>query len=149
MNKKLLKLLKRALKDEKDPARRAGLAFAHAAMKEEDGDRGAALTDYIRAARWAPAKRLHVDELMRAGSLAQSDFLGDRGFVVADGRKLAQKTVRLRQIQVGDRTMDNVLASVGPRFSQALLGQSLLRRLNWWKIDNVKNAIELEFTGSF
>jgi aspartate carbamoyltransferase catalytic subunit len=35
------------------------------------------------------------------------------------------------------------------RFSQALLGQSLLRRLNWWKIDNVRNAIELEFTGSF
>jgi hypothetical protein len=30
-----------------------------------------------------------------------------------------------------------------------LLGQSLLRRLNWWKIDNVRNAIELEFTGSF
>jgi hypothetical protein len=25
----------------------------------------------------------------------------------------------------------------------------VLRRLNWWKIDNVKNAIELEFTGSF
>jgi hypothetical protein len=90
-----------------------------------------------------------ADELMRNGTLAQSDFLGDRGVVVADGRKLVQKTIRLRQIQVGNRVMDNVLASVGPRFSQALLGQSVLRRLNWWKIDNIRNAIELEFTGSF
>jgi clan AA aspartic protease (TIGR02281 family) len=90
-----------------------------------------------------------ADELMRNGTLGQSDFLGDRGMVVADGRKLVQKTIRLRQIQVGSRTMDNVLATVGAPHSQALLGQSLLRRLNWWKIDNVKNAIELEFTGSF
>jgi hypothetical protein len=90
-----------------------------------------------------------VDELMRNGTLAQGDFLGDRGVVVADGRKLVVKTIRLRSIQVGNRTMDNVLATVGAPHSQALLGQSLLRRLNWWKIDNVRNAIELEFTGSF
>ena len=90
-----------------------------------------------------------ADELMRKGTLTQADFLGDRGFVVADGRKLLQKTIRLRSIRVGDRTMDNVLAAVGGPHSQALLGQSLLQRLNWWKIDNVKNAIELEFTGSF
>jgi gag-polyprotein putative aspartyl protease len=90
-----------------------------------------------------------ADELMRKGTLSQSDFLGERGFVVADGRKLMQKIIRLRSIQVGNRSMENVLAAVGAPHSQALLGQSLLRRLNWWKIDNVKNAIELEFTGSF
>lgn len=90
-----------------------------------------------------------ADELMRNGTLDQRDFLGDRGIVVADGRKLVQKTIRLRSIQVGNRTMDNVLATVGAPHSQALLGQSLLRRLNWWKIDNVRNTIELEFTGSF
>lgn len=90
-----------------------------------------------------------ADELMRNGTLDQKDFLGDRAIVVADGRKLVQKTIRLRSIQVGDRTMDNVLATVGAPHSQALLGQSLLRRLNSWKIDNVRNTIELEFTGSF
>ncbi|TMJ21994.1 MAG: hypothetical protein E6G95_21325 [Alphaproteobacteria bacterium] len=90
-----------------------------------------------------------ADELMRKGALSPSDFLGERSFVVADGRKLQQKMIRLRSIQVGNRPMDNVLAAVGAPHSQALLGQSLLRRLNWWKIDNVKNAIELEFTGSF
>ncbi len=90
-----------------------------------------------------------ADELMRKGTLSQTDFLGERTFVVADGRKLQQKLIRLRSIQVGNRSMENVLATVGAPHSQALLGQSLLRRLNWWKIDNVKNAIELEFTGSF
>ena len=90
-----------------------------------------------------------ADELMRKGTLTQGDFLGERSFVVADGRKLQQKMIRLRSIQVGNRTMENVLAAVGAPHSQALLGQSVLRRLNWWKIDNVKNAIELEFTGSF
>lgn len=90
-----------------------------------------------------------ADELTRRGSLGPSDSLGDRAFVVADGRKLVQRTIRLRSVRVGNRTMDNVLASVGAPHSQALLGQSLLRRLNWWKIDNVRNAIELEFTGSF
>ena len=90
-----------------------------------------------------------ADELRRNGTLAQGDFLGDRPVVVADGRKLVVKTIRLRQIQIGNRTMDNVLATVGAPNSKALLGQSLLRRLNWWKIDNVRNAIALEFTGSF
>jgi hypothetical protein len=90
-----------------------------------------------------------ADELARKGSLGPGDSLGDRAFVVADGRKIVQRRIRLRAIRVGDRTMDNVLASVGAPHSQALLGQSLLRRLNWWKIDNVRNAIELEFTGSF
>jgi hypothetical protein len=45
--------------------------------------------------------------------------------------------------------MENVLATMGAPKSRALLGQSFLRRLNWWKIDNVKNAIEFEFTGAF
>ena len=90
-----------------------------------------------------------ADELTRNGTLNQSDFLGERRFVVADGRGVLQRVIRLRSVQVGNRTMENVLAAVGAPNSQALLGQSLLRRLNWWKIDNVKNAIELEFTGSY
>ena len=90
-----------------------------------------------------------ADELTRQGALGSTDFLGDRSFVLADGRKLVQRMIRLRSIRVGNRTMDNVLAAIGAAHSQALLGQSLLRRLNWWKIDNVRNAIELEFTGSF
>jgi aspartyl protease family protein len=90
-----------------------------------------------------------ADEMKRAGTLADSDFLGQRRFTLADGSGLQQRVFRLRSLQIGDRTMENVLAAVGAPRSRALLGQSFLRRLSWWKIDNVKNAMEFEFTGSF
>lgn len=90
-----------------------------------------------------------ADELMRKGTLSQGDFLREHTFIVADGRRVAQKVIRLRSIGIGDRSVENVLATIGAPHSQALLGQSLLQRLNWWKIDNVRNALELEFAGSF
>jgi len=90
-----------------------------------------------------------ADEMKRAGTLAESDFLGQRRFTLADGSGLQQRVFRLKTLQIGDRTMENVLAAVGAPRSRALLGQSFLRRLSWWKIDNVKNAIEFEFIGSF
>jgi hypothetical protein len=90
-----------------------------------------------------------ADEMKRAGTLGDADFLGERRFLLADGRGLQQRVFRVRSLKIGERTMENVLAAVGAPHSRALLGQSFLRRLNWWKIDNVKNGIELEFTGSF
>jgi aspartyl protease family protein len=90
-----------------------------------------------------------ADEMRRNGTLTEADFLGQRRFILADGSGLQQRVFRLKTLQIGDKTMENVLAAVGAPRSRALLGQSFLRRLNWWKIDNVKNAIEFEFTGSF
>ena len=90
-----------------------------------------------------------ADELTRKGTLNDGDFLGERSFAVADGRRLLQRVFRLRSVQIGTRPMENVLAAIGAPHSQALLGQSMLKRLDWWKIDNIKNAIELQFTGSF
>ena len=89
-----------------------------------------------------------AEEMKRDGTLADTDFLGERHFAQADGRRLQQRVIRLRTLQIGDRIMENVLATVGAPKSRALLGQSFLQRLNWWKIDNVKNVIELEFAGS-
>ena len=90
-----------------------------------------------------------AEEMKRAGTLAESDFLGQRRFTLADGSAVQQRVFRLKSLQIGDRTMENVVAAVGGPRSRALLGQSFLRRLSWWKIDNVKNAMEFEFTGSF
>jgi aspartyl protease family protein len=90
-----------------------------------------------------------AEELKRAGTLGEADFMGQHRFILADGRAMQQRVFRLRSLQVGDRTMENVLATVGAPKTRALLGQSFLRRLSWWKIDNVKNAMELEFTGAF
>jgi len=90
-----------------------------------------------------------VEEMKRNGTLTEADFMGQHRFILADGRTMQQRVFRLRSLQIGDRTMENVLATMGAPRSRALLGQSFLRRLNWWKIDNVRNAIEFEFTGAF
>jgi predicted aspartyl protease len=90
-----------------------------------------------------------VEEMKRNGTLTEADFMGQRRFILADGRTMQQRVFRLRSLQIGDRTMENVLATMGAPKSRALLGQTFLRRLNWWKIDNVRNAIEFEFTGAF
>lgn len=90
-----------------------------------------------------------VEEMKRAGKLTEADFMGRQRFALADGSIMQQRVFRLHSLQIGDRVMENVLATMGARKSRALLGQSFLRRLNWWKIDNVKNAIEFEFTGAF
>jgi aspartyl protease family protein len=90
-----------------------------------------------------------AEELKRNGTLTEADFMGQHSFILADGRTMRQRVFRLRTLQIGDRTMENVLATVGAPKSRALLGQSFLRRLSWWKIDNVNNAMEFEFTGAF
>jgi predicted aspartyl protease len=90
-----------------------------------------------------------VEEMKRKGTLTDADFMGQHRFILADGRGMQQRVFRLRTLQIGDRTMENVMATMGAPKSRALLGQSFLRRLNWWKIDNVRNAIEFEFTGAF
>ena len=90
-----------------------------------------------------------AEALRRAGSLTEADFAGQHRFVLADGRTMQQRVFRLRSLQIGERTMENVLATVGAPRSRALLGQSFLRRLSWWKVDNVNNWLEFEFTGAF
>ncbi len=90
-----------------------------------------------------------AEQLKRNGTLTEADFMGQHRFILADGSGMQQRVFRLRSLQIGDRTMENVMATVGAPRSRALLGQSFLRRLSWWKIDNVQNAIEFEFTGAF
>ena len=90
-----------------------------------------------------------VEEMRRAGSLTDADFLGPVQYALADGRTVRQQVFRLKTLQIGDRTMRNIVAAVGSRKSRPILGQSFLRRLHWWKIDNVRNSIELEFGGAY
>jgi clan AA aspartic protease (TIGR02281 family) len=90
-----------------------------------------------------------AEELRRNGTLTEADFMGQHRFILADGRTMQQRVFRLRSLKIGERTMENVQATVGAPRSRALLGQSFLKRLSWWKVDNVRNAMEFEFTGAF
>ena len=90
-----------------------------------------------------------AEQMKQAGTLTEADFLGQRRFILADGSAVNQRIFRLRSLKIGNRVMENVLAALSAPRSRPLLGQSFLRRLEWWKIDNVKNSIEFEFTGAF
>jgi len=82
--------------------------------------------------------------LIRTGTLKQSDFLGEKVYVLADGSKVPSKTFRIRSMKVGDRVIENVTAAVAPLQGSLLLGQSFLSRFKSWSIDNAKQALLLE-----
>ncbi|MEI7872886.1 MAG: retropepsin-like aspartic protease [Alphaproteobacteria bacterium] len=85
-----------------------------------------------------------ADELRRNGSLTDADGLGQRRYILADGRGVLDKVFRLRRLKIGDKVMDNVVATISAPNSRILLGQSVLRRLNGWAIDNIKNTLTLD-----
>ncbi|MDP1750977.1 MAG: retropepsin-like aspartic protease [Reyranella sp.] len=85
-----------------------------------------------------------ADELRRNGSLTDDDGLGQRRYILADGKGVQQRVFRLRTLQIGDKVMENVVATVSAPNSRVLLGQSVLRRLNGWAIDNVRNTLTLD-----
>ena len=85
-----------------------------------------------------------VSTLIRTGTLQQSDFIGERIYVLADGSKVPSMTFRIRSMRVGDRVVENVTGSVAPLEGSLLLGQSFLGRFKSWSIDNNKKALLLE-----
>jgi clan AA aspartic protease (TIGR02281 family) len=82
--------------------------------------------------------------LKRRGTIKESDFIGKRTYVLADGSKLESVTFRIRSLRVGDMVVENVRGSVASSQGSLLLGQSFLERFKSWSIDNTKHEILLE-----
>jgi clan AA aspartic protease (TIGR02281 family) len=85
-----------------------------------------------------------VAQLLRSGALRRSDFAGTQDYRLADGSTMTSRTFRLRQLKVGDRVVENVLASEGGETGSLLLGQSFLSRFKSWSINNHKQVLVLE-----
>ena len=85
-----------------------------------------------------------VMTLMRTGTLKESDFLGQRTYVLADGTEVPSQTFRIRSLKVGNRAFENVTGSVASVKGSLLLGQSFLSRFTSWSIDNTKHVLILE-----
>ncbi len=85
-----------------------------------------------------------VAQLLRSGALRRSDFEGTQDYRLADGSTVTSRTFRLRQLKVGDRVIENVLASEGGETGSLLLGQSFLSRFKSWSINNQKQVLVLE-----
>jgi clan AA aspartic protease (TIGR02281 family) len=69
-----------------------------------------------------------VRTLVRTGTISESDFIGEQTYRLADGSTIRSATFRIRQLQVGDRTVTNVLGSVANVNGSLLLGQTFLSR---------------------
>lgn len=85
-----------------------------------------------------------VAGMLASGALSRSDFLGRRDYVLADGSRISAETFRIRSLRIGGRVVEDVVATAGALSSPFLLGQSFLRRLKSWSIDNANDTLVLE-----
>ena len=85
-----------------------------------------------------------VKSLVDSGFIAQSDFLGERTFRIANGSTFQSQTLRLKSLQIGNVVVEDVEASVLPDNAPLLLGQSFLRRLKSWSMDTTAHTLTIE-----
>src|SRR5688500_18696703 len=65
-----------------------------------------------------------AEALTRAGALGRDDFIGTQTYQLADGSRVKSRRIVLREVTVGGQSVRNVIASIGPFRSPALLGQT-------------------------
>ena len=82
--------------------------------------------------------------LFRTGTISDSDFIGEQTYRLADGSTVRSRTFRIRQLEVGGRTVTNVLGSIGGVESSLLLGQSFLSRFQRVSFDYGQGVLILE-----
>jgi clan AA aspartic protease (TIGR02281 family) len=84
-----------------------------------------------------------IRTLIRSGTVAEGDVIGMSQYVLADGSKHQGLQLRLRELRIGDRAINDVTASVAPMRGTLLLGQSFLTRFGSWTIDNRRRMLVL------
>lgn len=73
-------------------------------------------------------------------------IVGSQTYRLADGSTVPSMRFRLGSLQVGDVSIENVVAALAPAEGSLLLGLSFLNRFKSWSIDNAKQALLLEPT---
>jgi len=83
--------------------------------------------------------------LCKQGKLTYDDFLGTQQYQIADGSLAEGTVVNLRTVTIGNRTLENVQASIVYNMeAPLLLGQSALARFGKISIDYKRNEIIFE-----
>lgn len=83
--------------------------------------------------------------LYKQGKLKKDDFIGTQHYQIADGSIQEGAIVVLRTVQIGNRTMKNIQASIIDNFdAPLLLGQSALSKFGKISIDYNLNEITFE-----
>lgn len=83
--------------------------------------------------------------LYKQGKLRADDFIGAQEYLIADGSVHEGVIVMLRTVEIGNRTLKNVQASIVNNFeAPLLLGQSALSKFGIISIDYKRNEIAFE-----
>lgn len=83
--------------------------------------------------------------LYKQGKLSEDDFIGSANFIDANGDISEGAIIRLREISIGNRTLNNIEASVVNNSQAPLLfGQSALEKFGKISIDYNKNILIFE-----
>ncbi|MDR0796962.1 MAG: retroviral-like aspartic protease family protein [Tannerella sp.] len=99
----------------------------------------------IRQNRKLNSISLEASILVKNGLLSENDIIGQQGFMDATGRISVGTKINLKTVQLGDKKLKNVEATVieNPN-AQCLLGQTVLSRFGRYTIDNQKKEIIFE-----
>ena len=81
--------------------------------------------------------------LMRTKTVTKDDFLGKQTYVLADGSEVPSQQFRIRSLKVGNKTVENVVASIVSVNATILLGQSFLSKFKSWSVDNEQHTLIL------
>ena len=79
--------------------------------------------------------------LKRLGTVSDDDFLGSKTYILADGSKASSEIHRISSLKIGGLVMQNVTVRIASEKSGLLLGQSFLRRLKSWSVDNNRQVL--------
>jgi clan AA aspartic protease (TIGR02281 family) len=81
--------------------------------------------------------------LKKSGTLTDADLLGSKKYRMADGSIVPSQIYRVASLRVGDMVVHDVTVRVAAEKSDLLLGQSFLRRLKSWSMDNARQVMIL------
>ena len=82
--------------------------------------------------------------LRKLGTMSGADLLGSKTYLLADGSKASSEIYRLASLKIGGVIMRNVTVRVTAERSSLLLGQSFLRRLKSWAVDNARQVLIID-----
>ncbi len=83
--------------------------------------------------------------LLKQGKLTEDDIIGTSYYKIANGTISAGTVIRLKSVQIGDRILTDVRATVVDNMeAPLLLGQSALDRFNTVSIDYTNNTINIQ-----
>lgn len=79
--------------------------------------------------------------LKHSGTLTGADLLGSKKYMMADGSIVPSEIYRVASLKIGGLLVENVTVRIAAEKSDLLLGQSFLKRLKSWSMDNARQVM--------